>query len=98
MIRRAARVDANQGEIVYTLRQMGCSVVSLAAVGKGVTDLLVGVSGKNLLIEVKDGSKPPRERKLTPDQVIFHAEWRGQIAKAESVDEAISIVNEARRT
>ena len=98
MIRRAARVDANQGEIVSALRQMGCSVVSLAAVGKGVTDLLVGVSGKNLLIEVKDGSKPPRERKLTPDQVIFHAEWRGQIAKADSVDEVISIINEARRT
>ena len=98
MIRRAARVDANQSEIVYTLRQMGCSVVSLAAVGKGVTDLLVGVSGKNLLIEVKDGSRSPSKRKLTPDQMIFHAEWRGQIAKAESVDEAISIVNEARRT
>ena len=98
MIRRAARVDANQGEIVSALRQMGCSVVSLAAVGKGVTDLLVGVSGKNLLIEVKDGSRSPSKRKLTPDQVIFHAEWRGQIAKADSVDEVISIVNEARRT
>ena len=97
MARRAARVDDNQSDIVKVLEQMGCTVVSLAAVGKGVTDLLVGVSGKNLIIEVKDGSKPPSARKLTDAQKIFHAEWRGQIAVVKSVEEAVQLVNRMRK-
>ena len=91
---RAARVDANQPEVVAALRQMGCSVQPLHTVGKGCPDLLVGFRGVNVLIEVKDGSKPPSERKLTPDQVEWHREWNGQVAVAESVDDAIRIVLE----
>ena len=37
-MRRAARTDANQAAIVDALRSVGCSVVSLSAVGKGVPD------------------------------------------------------------
>jgi len=91
-LRRAARVDANQTEIVKALRQIGCSVFSLSSVGHGVSDILVGFRHRNLLIEIKDGSKPPGARKLTPDQIIFRAEWRGQYDVAESVEQAISIV------
>lgn len=91
-MRRAAKVDANQPDIVRDLERIGCSVFRLSNVGKGVSDLLVGYRGKNILIEVKDGSKPPSARKLTPDQVIFRAEWRGQYDVAESVEQAISIV------
>lgn len=94
---RAARVDANQPEVVAALRQMGCSVQPLHTVGKGCVDLLVGFRGVNVLIEVKDGSKPPSERKLTPDQVEWHREWNGQVAVAESVDDAIRIVLEMVR-
>ena len=39
---RAARVDQNHVEIVKALRDHGAFVVSLATVGKGVPDLLVG--------------------------------------------------------
>lgn len=42
-MRRAARTDANQTAIVEALRKCGASVQSLAAVGKGVPDLLVGL-------------------------------------------------------
>ena len=76
-MRRAAKVDANQEQIVQALRAAGAVVQTLAAVGKGVPDLLVGYQGKTLLLEVKDGNKPPSERKLTEDQIKWHGAWRG---------------------
>jgi hypothetical protein len=75
--RLAAKVDANQAAIVQALRTLGCSVQSLAAQGSGVPDLLVGIRGKNYLVEVKDGAKAPSARKLTQDQVAWHAAWQG---------------------
>ena len=76
-LRRRAKVDGNQADIVDALRRAGASVTSLAAVGKGVPDLLVGHRNRTALIEVKDGSLPPSARGLTLDQQIWHAEWRG---------------------
>jgi Holliday junction resolvase len=76
-MRRAAKVDANQPEIVAALRKVGADVQSLAAVGEGVPDLLVGFRGETFLIEVKDGSKAPSARQLTDDQIEWHAAWRG---------------------
>lgn len=91
-MRRAAKTDDNQAEIVDALRRAGCSVVSLAAVGDGVHDLLVGRAGENYLLEVKDGSKPPSATKLTPDQQRFHAIWAGQGEVVMSPDEALVAV------
>lgn len=76
-MRRAAKVDANQAEIVAALRAVGATVQPLHAVGQGCPDLLVGYRGINFLLEVKDGEKPPSARKLTPDQVSWHDTWRG---------------------
>lgn len=76
-MRRAAKVDANQEQVVQALRAAGAVVQILAAVGKGVPDLLVGYQGKTLLLEVKDGNKPPSERRLTEDQIKWHGAWRG---------------------
>ena len=76
-MRRAARTDRNHSEVVEALRRCGATVQSLAAVGSGVPDLLVGFRGQTLLVEVKDGSRSPSERKLTPDQVEWHDAWRG---------------------
>lgn len=88
---RAARIDSNQNDIVAALRAIGCSVAITSAVGKGFPDLVVSRAGKNYLIEIKDPSKPKADRQLTPAQVKFHGEWRGQIAVAETIDEAIKI-------
>ncbi|GAB3763573.1 hypothetical protein GCM10028796_17310 [Ramlibacter monticola] len=76
-MRRAAKVDRNQPEIVAALRRIGADVFSLAAVGDGIPDLLVGFRGTTYLLEVKDGSKPPSARQLTDDQIKWHAAWRG---------------------
>jgi hypothetical protein len=76
-MRRAAKVDATQDAIVQALRAAGAKVQSLAPVGNGVPDLLVGFRSTLRLIEVKDGNKPPSARKLTPEQEKWHAEWNG---------------------
>lgn len=94
-MRRAAKVDANQPEIVKALRNAGCGVLDLSAVGNGCPDLLVHAPfypWKHLLLEVKDGSKPPSARKLTPDQQRFHEKWKGWIHVVTSVDEAFDAV------
>jgi len=76
-MRRAAKIDANQDAVVIALRAAGATVQSLAGVGKGVPDLLVGHQGHTLLMEVKDGYKSPSKRVLTEDQLKWHGEWRG---------------------
>ena len=91
-MRRAARTDANQAAIVDALRVVGCTVQPLHAVGQGVPDLLVGYHGKNLLIEVKDGNKPPSKQRKTSEQVIWHDAWRGQVAVVCNVQEALEAV------
>jgi len=89
-MRRAARIDANQEQVVSALRAAGATVQSLAGVGVGVPDLLVGYQGKTLLLEVKDGKKPPSERRLTEDQVRWHGAWRGgPLAVVDGVDAAL---------
>lgn len=89
---RAAKTDANQAAIVAALRAAGCTVESLHRVGGGVPDLLVGYRGRNMLLEAKDGSKPPSARKLLPGQVRWHAAWKGDVHVVESVDEALAVL------
>lgn len=92
MRRRASRTDANHADVMRALRAVGCSVQDLSAVGQGCPDLLIGVSTRNIAMEVKDGAKGPSRRKLTPAQVDWHGGWRGQACVVSSADEALAIV------
>ena len=67
-MRRAARVDANQGEIDGALRAMGWLVWPTHQLGKGFPDRLIAKGGRLVLFEVKDGAKVPSARKLTEDE------------------------------
>jgi hypothetical protein len=92
-MRRAAKIDANQTPVVEALRAAGATVQSLAAVGQGVPDLLVGFQGQTVLLEVKDGRKPPSERRLTDDQLKWHGAWRGgPLAVVDGVDAALRVL------
>jgi Holliday junction resolvase len=92
-MRRASKIDSNQIQVVSALRSAGATVQSLAAVGKGVPDLLVGHQGQTFLIEVKDGQKAPSARQLTEDQVKWHKEWKGGLlAIAEGPEQALKII------
>ena len=92
MGRRAAKVDANQKQVVKALRDAGATVQHLHAVGAGCPDLLVGYKGGNHLVEVKDGHKPPSARKLTSDQVVWHRDWRGTAHVVKSITEALAVL------
>ena len=89
---RAAKVDANQKSIVDALRRAGASVQLLHRVGEGCPDALAGYRGRNVLVEIKDGAKPPSARKLNDVQVEWHAAWRGQVATVTSEAEAFAAV------
>lgn len=88
-MRRAAKVDDNQPEIVEGLRRAGASV---EIIGRPV-DLLVGYRGQTFILEVKDGSKVPSARVLTPTQVEFFKSWRGGPAeKVETLEQALRVI------
>lgn len=91
-MRRAARIDDNQNELVQALRDMGASVAITSMVGSGFPDLVVGFRGRNFLFEIKDGSKPPSKRKLTEDEQRFFDAWRGTIFVVNNVNEALSFI------
>lgn len=76
-MRRAAKIDANHTQVVSALEAAGASVQSLAALGKGVPDLLVGFRNVTILMEIKDGSKSASRQKLTEDQLKWHGSWKG---------------------
>lgn len=102
-MRRAAKTDANQANIVGALLRCGARVQSLAAIGKGCPDLLVGINsptaGKSLvLMEIKDGAKVPSARKLTADQIEWHAQWAGwPVHVVESVEQALAVLAGMRK-
>ena len=91
-MRTAAKVDANQPEIVQALRDIGATVQILSAVGKGCPDILVGFRRNNFLFEIKDGAKSPSRRKLTDDERQWHDDWRGQVTTISNVRQAIALI------
>lgn len=86
-MRRAARVDVNQRDIVEVLRQVGASVQHLHHVGQGCPDLLVGYRGRNYLLEVKTAKGG-----LTEDEQRWIAQWRGQADVVRSVEDALASI------
>ena len=88
------RLDATQKAVVAALREIGCSVTSLAAVGGGCPDLLVGLAGRTVLLEVKS-AKAVRHKpsETTSAQDGWVATWRGGlVAVVHDVDEALDAV------
>jgi len=85
MIRRAARVDANQAQVVSALRAAGAYVWIIGL----PVDLLVGYNGKQYLFEIKDGPSKP----LTRLQQDFFGNWcGGSLHRINSPDEALRVI------
>lgn len=95
-MRVAARVDANQGDIVKAYRRAGCSVAITSQQGKGFPDIVVGAFGLNELVEIKDGAKPPSARKLTEDEARFCSKWKGTYTIIESEDDVFAHIERMR--
>ena len=90
---RHGRTDANQKRIVEVLRAHGVQVFCTSDVGYGFPDLIVNspYTNKIMLMEVKDGNKPPSGRKLTPLQIAFHSHpmWAKYCCVVKNTTEAL---------
>ena len=75
-MRRDCRPDANHKEISNTFVRLGWSVLDIHQIPNSA-DILVGKWNHSIVIEIKDGSKPPSKRKLTPGEIRFRDRWRG---------------------
>jgi len=91
-VRRIAKIDANQPEIVQALRKAGARVTTLHRVGGGVADLLVSFRRAWFLLEIKNGAKPPSKRKLTPDEARWIAEQEAVVHVVESTEQALQAI------
>lgn len=92
-MRKRAKIDSNQPEIVEAARKLGATVALLHQLGGGVPDILIGYRGINYLCELKNGSLSPSRRVLTPDEDKFHTSWKGQICVIESIDDLIKLLS-----
>ena len=84
-MRHAARIDANQAQIVSALRAAGAYVwiISLPV------DLLVGYKGHTFLVEVKTNAK----KRLTALQDDFFNNWSGStLARIDSPEAALRMI------
>jgi hypothetical protein len=101
-LKRSARParDGNHETITLAFRGCGASVVDLSAVGGGCPDLLIGLDGYSLLVEVKLPAGPKggmKGRKLKPAQIEFNAAWRGAPIHVVRTEEDVVILVKAVR-
>lgn len=71
-MRRAARIDKNQPEIIKAYRRLGCYVTPTHTLGDDFPDLVVSNYGLTWTVEVKSGNGKPSE-----GQQKFHDECKG---------------------
>ena len=84
-MRYAARVDANQDQIVSALRAAGAYVWIIGL----PVDLLVGYNGQTYLVEVKTNSK----KGLTKLQQDFFEKWvGGRLERIEGAEQALRMI------
>lgn len=84
-MRYAARVDANQTQIISALRGAGAYVWIIGL----PVDLLVGYKGHTFLVEVKDGSK----KRLTKLQADFFENWSGStLCRVDNPEAALRMI------
>lgn len=77
MPRHAAKIDANQPDLVKYLRAMGASFQHTHQI-PGCLDGIVGYMSIDQRVEIKDPEQPPSKQKLTDkEQETFDA-WRGR--------------------
>ena len=84
-MRRAARIDANQTQVIEALRAAGAFVWIIGL----PIDLLVGYKDRTLLMEVKTGPKKP----LTALQADFFEKWTGgTLCRVDSPEAALRMI------
>jgi len=91
-MRKRGKLDGNHRAVVAELRQLGYSVQSLAGIGDGCPDLLVGFNSHNWLFELKNPEQVPSKRRLTPDERTWFAAWKGQKRLCETTEQIVHVI------
>ena len=89
-MRLAARKDDNHKEISLTFERLGWSVLDIYQI-PNCADIIVGKWNHSIVIEIKDGSKPPSKRKLTQGEISFRDRWRGDYRIVTCIQDVIDI-------
>lgn len=90
-MRHAARVDANQEQVISALRAAGAYVWIIGL----PVDLLVGYKNHTFLMEIKDNPK----KKLTKLQEAFFAKWTGgTLCRVDGPEAALRMIGVANET
>ena len=87
-----ARVDKNHKEIVDCFRKIGCSVLSLSAVGKGCPDLLISYQKQCYLVEVKS-----EHGKLNTWQEEWGRRWGSPVYVVKTKEDCVALLIKLRR-
>jgi hypothetical protein len=95
-LRYAARADENQPAIVDALRKAGATVTPIHTLGKGVSDLLVSFRQRWLVLEVKNPTKPKRDRELTEDEKTWIGKQRAPVYIVFTPEDALMILREVQ--
>ncbi len=90
---RAARIDANQPEIVKTFRKFGWYVLIISQL-KNCCDIIVSKNGRTIAVEIKDGSKPKSKQKLTEGEIKFRNEWQGEYKLIKSIEDVLNTIKD----
>jgi hypothetical protein len=90
---RAAKKDDNHKEIVSFFESCGWVVWDTSQL-KDCVDIVVSRAFQTIVVEIKDGSKPPSKRKLTPGELKFRQKWRGHYRLVQSVEDVMDINQE----
>ena len=86
------RTDLNHAQVINGLRQAGMAAHSIASVGDGVPDILVGFRGICVVLEVKRYKEEPNQKEKD-----FAARWPGPYAIVNTPEEAILAVEKHAR-
>ncbi len=87
MTRLHGKLDYDHVAIVLALRTVGATVQSLADVGHGCPDLLVGWHGENLLMEIKSMGAH-----LTEQEKQWHDTWHAYVHIVRGVSDALLVL------
>lgn len=98
MRRPVSKKDGNHDDIVRTFEKLGCSVAQLHHAGlPGWPDIVVGVIGRNHLIEIKNPDTRYGRAGLNANQEAFTRDWRGgKLFVVSTQDEVAALVRNLR--
>lgn len=96
---RRGKKDANHNDLKGLFLQLGCTVLDLYDTGiPGCPDIVIGLLGRNELVEIKNPETGYGKAGLNSNQTAFARDWRGgQLHVVSTADDVVALVQKIRR-